>query len=132
MEGLSATLSRREVASEMNKRKLEAFEHILGVIGADFDQRVLDDPTFASAMPANAYVLFQLKIEGVSDPRVLGEIEEFNTWLKDMSERQREPRQPIYKAVLTVRYKPVEPQPDWRLLDRYPRDFRLAPLRRRT
>lgn len=115
----------------MNKRRLETFEYILDVVGADFDRRVLEDPDFASDMPPNAYVLFQVKVEGISDPRVLEEVDEFNAWLEDLAQRQRDPGQPTYKAVLTVRYQPVAPPLDWRLLDRYPRDFRLAPLRRR-
>jgi len=114
----------------MNKTKLEKFEKMLSIISADFDRRVLDDPEFAADMPPRAYVLFQLKIQGLSGSNA-EEVGEFNAWLKDLAKRQREPGQPLYLATLNV-FKSVPPSVDWHLLDRYPRDFRLVSAGGRT
>lgn len=122
----------------MTQMQLKKFQEWLRVIGTDFDRAVLDDPDFAASIPFNAYVLFQLKIEGGVDPRLLAEIEEFNTWLKDLAERQRDPDQPIYRATLVVHYHPSvaargrKPFLTIQSLKRSPRGFQPVPRRQRA
>ncbi len=110
----------------MNKATLKRFEQLLSVISSDFDRRILEDPDFASDMPSNAYVLFQLKMEGPVTAKVTSEVEAFNTWLKDLAERQRDAGQPVYVATLHVTYKPIPRTPPLLVLERFPREFELA------
>lgn len=115
----------------MNKATLAQFEHLLSIISTDFDRRVLEDLDFATDMPSGAYVLFQLEIDGLAGgvaKEINSIVAGFNAWLKKLAESQRDPQQPVYQATLVVRYKPVLPPQNWRFLDRFPRDFKTAPL----
>ncbi|MFN4218176.1 MAG: hypothetical protein ACK4HB_02690 [Candidatus Bipolaricaulia bacterium] len=118
----------------MTQTKLKRFQEWLRVMGTDFDRAVLDDPDFAASIPLNAYVLFQLKVDGVSDPQLLAEVEEFNDWLRGLAKRQRDPDQPIYRATLVIHYRPPEKIGkhklifDRRSLERFPRDFQITPM----
>ncbi|MBI1744481.1 hypothetical protein HYR54_15645 [Candidatus Acetothermia bacterium] len=112
----------------MNKKKIEVYERLLSTISTDFDRRVLDDPDFASEMPIGAYVLFQVQYDGLSGPSakdIRAYFEEFNAWLKDLVERQRDPDQSVYNAILVVHYNPSSPPQAWRHPERFPRDFQF-------
>jgi hypothetical protein len=108
----------------MNKAKLERFEHWLSLISEDFDRCLLDDPDFASDMRPGSYVLFQLEVEGLTDARLLADVQGFNSWLKELAAQQKDTGQPLYVATVHVQYKPTSPQPF--ILERFPRDFELA------
>jgi len=118
----------------MTKKKTELFERLLSSISTDFDRRVLDDPDFANDMPLGAYVLFQVRYTGVkgsSAKEIEAFFEEFNNWVKDLTDRQLDPTQPIYRAILTVKYNPSSPAKAWRSPEFFPRDFEFSSPRTR-
>lgn len=54
------------------------------VLVTEFDRYVIEHPGFASRIPQNAQIVLQ--VEGD---------EEYNSWSRELAERQREPDQPV-------------------------------------
>ena len=81
------------------------FETLLVQLGRDFDQKVLDDPDFASKIPANAHIVFQLDVDQAS---VLNEAQAFNAWAQALAEVNHEPGQPLVTVTLHLQLHPSE------------------------
>lgn len=63
---------------------MSEYTNFLSMVSTEFHRYLMDNAKFASDIPANALVIFQ--VEGEDD---------FNNWHKEMSLRNREADQPI-------------------------------------
>jgi len=61
---------------------MEILEKKNAILMTEFDRYVTEHPKFAAKIPRNAQVVFQVEGDEV-----------FNTWSRDMAEKQREPKQ---------------------------------------
>lgn len=63
---------------------MNKFTEFLAMVSTEFHRYLMENEEFAGEIPANALVIF----------RVEGE-DEFNSWHKEISLRNREPDQPV-------------------------------------
>jgi hypothetical protein len=119
--------------------KWKVYERILSMIGRDFDRRMIEDPDFSPDLPPNAYILFQILIEGEAPPQLLREVEEFNRWVREVCEPQIDPDHNVVTAVLKIqlisRPESLHRGKSYRgynklsedMIEHVPREFALAP-----
>jgi len=98
---------------KLSAEKERRFEDILALLSYDFDRQLIDDEEFVEKMnlPQDAFVIFQIKVSGLPTDTQLGEVEEFNQWVEEISHNQIEPEQSAFRCYLIVQYRPHEPQP---------------------
>ena len=63
---------------------MNTYSKFLTMISTEFDRYVMENEEFAKSIPQNAMIIFQVHGE-----------EEFNTWHKTLSLKNREPDQPV-------------------------------------
>lgn len=63
---------------------IDIFEKKHAILVAEFDRYVIEYPEFAKKIPKNSQIVFQ----------VYGD-DEYNNWIKQLSDKQREHGQPI-------------------------------------
>jgi hypothetical protein len=73
---------------------MEILEKKNAILVTEFDRYVMEHPKFAAKIPRNAQVVLQVEGDEV-----------YNTWSRDMAEKQREPKQ----SVIYVHIKGLKP-----------------------
>lgn len=72
----------------------EILEKKHAILVTEFDRYIVEHPEFAERIPKNAQIVLQ--VEGD---------EEYNEWIRELSEKQKEPDQPV----IYVRIKGLKP-----------------------
>ncbi len=120
-------------------KKEKVFQRVLELIGQDFDRRMIEDPDFFPDLPPNAYVIFQIQIEGDAPPALREQVEEFNAWVRKLSEAQIDPDHQPVDVLLKVRFLVSSEEHPHRsqglgyrklskeMIEHTPREFALSP-----
>jgi len=124
----------------MDETKRQRFERILNSVSFDFDKKLIFDAEFSEKinLPEKCYTIFQLQLEGFDNSQLLEEIKEFNSWVKKLSEDQRDAgvASCIMLMTITSIREPFHSQPlvnngstnqlTERLVENSPREFALV------
>jgi hypothetical protein len=79
------------------------YQELLEILGADFDRRMVDDPSFLDELPAGACVCIQILVTDAMERNVREYIIGFNKWSHDVSTKQLRPGQPFCVARCSMR-----------------------------